>query len=43
MKIFVVLLLYSIPSQSHDYFENFIKNFELNLDEINNNNKKILS
>ena len=37
-----VFILYRSPSQSHDDFENFIKNFELNLDEINKK-KKILS
>ena len=27
--------LYRSPSQTHDDFENFMKNFELSLDEIN--------
>ena len=34
------IILYRSPSQAHDDFENFMKNFELNLDEIN---KKFLS
>ena len=29
------IILYRSPSQAHDDFENFMKNFELNLDEIN--------
>ena len=33
-------ILYRLPSQTHDDFENFMKNSELNLNEIN---KKILS
>ena len=33
-------ILYRLPSQTHDDFGNFMKNFELNLDEIN---KKIFS
>ena len=34
------IILYRSPSQTHDDLETFMKNFELNLDEIN---KKILS
>ena len=29
------VILYRSPSQTHDNFENFMKSFELNLDEIN--------
>ena len=29
------IILYRSPSQTHDDFENFMKNFELNLDEVN--------
>ena len=31
------IILYRSPSQAHDDFENCMKNFELNLDEINKN------
>ena len=32
------IILYRSPSQTHDDFETFLKNFELNLDEINKKN-----
>ena len=32
------IILYRSPSQTHDNFEKFMKNFELNLDEINKKN-----
>ena len=32
------VILYRSPSQTHDNFQNFMKNFELNLEEINKTN-----
>ena len=39
-NLFSFIILYRSPSQTYYDFETFMKNFELNLDEIN---KKILS